>query len=257
MLVKQKGIIIKAVDYGESDRIITILNEHGAKIPIMVRRAKKIKSGFQATTQPFVEALFIFNKFRGMGTLNSLDVIHLNYNMRVDIFTNSYASLCLETIERSMEKDEVNQANYQLLTFAIQRINNGISPQLIANIVMLKCLPRYGVTISLDHCVLSHSTEAKYFSAYSFKFNGVLSDQKRHLDEHALPLSNKTIYITHLLQTLPLTKINELHVHQNIIDEMSSFILLIYKEYIGMYFKSQRLINQLKRTHIETSSNDQ
>lgn len=256
MLVKQKGIIIKAVDYGESDRIITILNEHGAKIPLMVKRAKKIKSGFQATTQPFVEALFIFNKFRGMGTLNSIDVIQLNYNMRIDIYTNSYASLCLETIEQSIENDEVNQNNYQLLSFAIHRINDGISPQLIANIVMLKCLSRYGVTIQLDRCVLSQSTEAKTFTSYSFKYNGVLSEQSRHFDEHALPLSNKTIYITHLLQSLPLSQINELRVHQNIIDEMSNFILLVYKEYVGMYFKSQRLINQLKRTEIDSQSKE-
>lgn len=41
MLVKQKGIIIKTVDYGESDKIITILSESGAKIPLMVKRAKK------------------------------------------------------------------------------------------------------------------------------------------------------------------------------------------------------------------------
>ena len=40
---KTKGIIIKSVDYGESDKIITILNEHGAKIPLMVRRAKNQK----------------------------------------------------------------------------------------------------------------------------------------------------------------------------------------------------------------------
>lgn len=50
MLEKQKGIIIKSVDYGESDKIITILNEHGAKIPLMVRRAKKIKNRF---TSPY------------------------------------------------------------------------------------------------------------------------------------------------------------------------------------------------------------
>ena len=49
MLEKQKGIIIKSVDYGESDKIITILNEHGAKIPIMVRRAKKSKTGSYTT----------------------------------------------------------------------------------------------------------------------------------------------------------------------------------------------------------------
>ncbi|SUK42868.1 DNA recombination and repair protein RecO [Staphylococcus aureus] len=41
--MRQKGIIIKAVDYGESDKIITILNEHGAKVPLMARRAKKLR----------------------------------------------------------------------------------------------------------------------------------------------------------------------------------------------------------------------
>ena len=82
MLMKQKGIIIKSVDYGESDKIITILNEYGAKIPLMARRAKKVKSGLQANTQLFVYGLFIYNKWRGMGTLNSVDVInqHMNSN---------------------------------------------------------------------------------------------------------------------------------------------------------------------------------
>ncbi|UEX91089.1 DNA repair protein RecO [Staphylococcus ratti] len=256
MLLKQNGIIIKAVDYGESDRIITVLNEYGAKIPIMVRRAKKIKSGYQATTQPFVKALFIYNKFRGMGTLNSVDVINLNYDIRMDIFTNSYASLCLEVIERSIENEEVEKGMYQLLNFALDRINEGVSPQLIANIVMLKCLPRYGITLELERCVISHSSDAKTFSAYSFKYNGVISKQMQHHDEHAVPLSNKTLYITNLLQHLTLTQINTLRIHQDIIDEMSMFILMLYKEYVGMFFKSQRLINQLKRTEIDLASND-
>ncbi|KAK57852.1 putative recombination protein O, N-terminal domain protein [Staphylococcus lugdunensis VCU150] len=49
MLMKQKGIIIKSVDYGESDKVITILNEHGAKVPLMVRRAKKSQKWFSSS----------------------------------------------------------------------------------------------------------------------------------------------------------------------------------------------------------------
>lgn len=89
--MKQKGIIIKSVDYGESDKIITILNEYGAKIPLMARRAKKVKSGLQANTQLFVYGLFIYNKWRGMGTLNSVDVINQHYELQLDLFESSYA----------------------------------------------------------------------------------------------------------------------------------------------------------------------
>ncbi|MDN8921233.1 recombination protein O N-terminal domain-containing protein, partial [Staphylococcus aureus] len=57
--MSQKGIIINAVVYGESYKIITILNEHGAKVPHKARRAKKVKTGLQAQTQYIVYGLFI------------------------------------------------------------------------------------------------------------------------------------------------------------------------------------------------------
>ena len=57
-----KGIIIKSVDYGESDKIITILNEYGAKIPLMARRAKKVKSDYKLIHKCLCMAyLFIIN----------------------------------------------------------------------------------------------------------------------------------------------------------------------------------------------------
>ena len=99
-----KGIIIKAVDYGESDKIITILNEHGAKVPLMARRAKKLRRVLQAQTQLFVYGLFIYNQWRGMGTLNSVDVISQHYKLQMDLYVSSYASLAAETIERSMDE---------------------------------------------------------------------------------------------------------------------------------------------------------
>lgn len=247
MLMKQKGIIIKAVDYGESDKIITILNEHGAKIPLMVRRAKKVKSGLQATTQLFVEGLFIYNQWRGMGTLTSLDVIQLNYELRQDIFAHSYASLCVETIDRAMEKDEIVPQMYRLLTFAMHRLQSDVSPQLVANIVMLKCMPRFGFDIDLSKCALTGDTQPAHLSHFSFKYDGIIAQHVAHQDPNALPLSNKTIYLTHVLKDLPLDKIKEIRIQATIVEEMSQLILLLYKEYAGMFFKSQRLINQLNR----------
>lgn len=62
MLIKQKGIIIKTVDYGESDKIITILNEYGAKIPLMVRRAKRSRVVCKLIRNYlFMACLFILN----------------------------------------------------------------------------------------------------------------------------------------------------------------------------------------------------
>ena len=76
-----------------------------------------------------------------MGTLNSVDVINQHYELQLDLFESSYASLCAETIDRSMEENEVSKYNYDLLQFVFSKINEGTPAQLMSVIVLLKiCL---------------------------------------------------------------------------------------------------------------------
>src|SRR5699024_10388062 len=135
MLIKQKGIIIKTVDYSESDKIITILNEYDAKIPLMVRRARKSKSCLPANTPLLIYSLFIYCRWKGMGNLSSVDVIDQNYHLRLDIYESSYARLCTETIDRSIDNDELSQFSYELLHFVLDKIKSGVSAQLMSVIV--------------------------------------------------------------------------------------------------------------------------
>ena len=247
MLIKQKGIIIKTVDYGESDKIITILNEYGAKVPLMVRRAKKSKSGLQANTQLFVYGLFIYSKWKGMGTLSSVDVIDQNYHLRLDIYESSYASLCTETIDRSMETDKISKNSYELLHFVLDKIRQGISAQLMSVVVLLKCMTKFGFNAVFDRCVITQSEDQSKLVGYSFKYDGAISENVAYKDTHAFQLSNKTLYLLDILQKLPINQMSSLSIHETIVDEMSELVILLYKEYAGMYFKSQKLINQLYR----------
>ncbi|ASE59273.1 DNA repair protein RecO [Staphylococcus saprophyticus] len=247
MLIKQKGIIIKTIDYGESDKIITILNEYGAKVPLMVRRAKKSKSGLQANTQLFVYGLFIYSKWKGMGTLSSVDVIDQNYHLRLDIYESSYASLCTETIDRSMETDGISKNSYELLHFVLDKIRQGISAQLMSVVVLLKCMTKFGFNAVFDRCVITQSEDQSKLVGYSFKYDGAISENVAYKDTHAFQLSNKTLYLLDILQKLPINQMSSLSIHETIVDEMSELVILLYKEYAGMYFKSQKLINQLYR----------
>ncbi|WP_251520561.1 MULTISPECIES: DNA repair protein RecO [Staphylococcus] len=247
MLIKQKGIIIKTVDYGESDKIITILNEYGAKVPLMVRRAKKNKQGLQANTQLFVYGLFIYSKWKGMGSLSSVDVIEQNYHLRLDIYESSYASLCTEAIDRSIEYDEISQFSYDLLHFILEKIKSGVSAQLMSVVVLLKCMSRFGFSAIFDHCVVTGNTDQSQLVGYSFKFDGAISQKVIHQDPYAFKISNKTLYLLDILLKLPINQMNSLNIHGDVVDEMSELIILLYKEYAGTYFKSQKLINQLNR----------
>ena len=55
-----------------------------------------------------------------------------NYHLRLDIYESSYASLCTETIDRSIDNDELSQFGYELLHFVIAKIKSGVSAQLMS-----------------------------------------------------------------------------------------------------------------------------
>lgn len=182
-----------------------------------------------------------------MGTLSSIDVIDQNYHLRLDIYESSFASLCAETIDRSLETEEVSQYSYDLLHFVFEKIKEGISAQLMSVVVLLKCMTRFGFNATFDKCVVTQNHDQSKLIAYSFKFDGAISEAVSVQDQHAMILSNKTLYLLDILQKLPINQMSSLSIHDDIVDEMSALVILLYKEYAGMYFKSQKLINQLHR----------
>lgn len=182
-----------------------------------------------------------------MGTLSSVDVINQYYDLRLDIFNSSYATLCVEAIERSMDSDDISPFHYKLLHFVLEKISSGNSAQLMSIIVMLKCMNRFGFTAFFNHSAISGSYDQSQLAAYSFVYDGTILESELYKDPHALRISNKTLYLLDVLQKLPIDKMNQFNISQGILDEMSELLLLIYKEYAGMYFKGQKLINQLKR----------
>ena len=42
-----------------------------------------------------------------------------------------------------------------------------------------------------------------------------------------------------ILQKLPIDKMNHFNINQALLDEMSELMIMLYREYAGMYFKGQ------------------
>ncbi len=114
MIYQQTGMMIRQTSYSESSRIITILTESGEQVPLMARGFNKPKNQFITLRQGYLEALFTYNRFKGMGTLNDVDVTerYKNINGNFDVYT--HASYILEVISRALE-DEVAEPGFYSL----------------------------------------------------------------------------------------------------------------------------------------------
>ncbi|MCU7556871.1 DNA repair protein RecO [Macrococcus capreoli] len=244
MLKKSVGIVIKRVEYGDNHLIITFLNEAGVKVAVMARNARK-STKFGAGLDLFYENLFIFSQFKGMGTLSSVDTIESHYPIRSDIMRLSYAQYIVELIDRGLDDDATNKLVYQLLKFGLDRISIGDNEALIALFVSLKMMPLYGYEPNFKYSAHDGAMDHKDFVAYSFKYNSVITHFGLEEDPHAIRMSNKALYMLYLLDEVPLEKVSGMKISVALVSEMESLVFKMYDEFIGVYLKSRKIIEQL------------
>ncbi|MDQ0876910.1 DNA repair protein RecO [Paenibacillus sp. V4I3] len=65
MLRSVQGIVLRSMDYGEGNKIISLFTPELGKVGVMARGAKKVKSRHAAVTQLFTYGDFVFFTTKG------------------------------------------------------------------------------------------------------------------------------------------------------------------------------------------------
>lgn len=104
MLIKSEGIVLRTTDYGETNKIVTLLTREHGKIGVMARGAKKSNSRLSAISQPFLYGTFLIQSSTGLGTLQQGEMIESMRTIREDLFLTAYAAYMTELLDKGTEE---------------------------------------------------------------------------------------------------------------------------------------------------------
>lgn len=246
MLQKVTGIVIRTVNYGESNKVVTLFTEELGKVAVMARGAKKPGSRLHASSQPFVEAVYIFPASRGLGQLKSSDVVTSYPEIRKDVERMAYAVYLLELVDKTVEDRVPNRSLYRILNDALQALNAGMDPEIITHHFELRILYLLGVAPVLTGCVRCNDvTNPMFFSVTS---GGFLCS--RHQEAGSIQMSERLAKLLYLLSrhdlaefsNVPLTKETRLLLRQLFDAYMDS--------YSGLNLKTKRVLDQMQRLYL-------
>jgi len=151
MLREIEGIIIKETSYGETSKIIDVYTKDGI-IGIMCKGAKALKSPFRATTLKFTYARFIiYYKENKLSLLKSVDIINPLNMIKNDIVLLSYLNYLTELTSQVVK--QTNDDIYEDFIITILKINEGLDPLIMSNILEIKYLDYLGVGLNLNECI--------------------------------------------------------------------------------------------------------
>ena len=173
MLYTVDGLVLFARDYGENDRLITVLTANG-KITAIAKGARSMKSKVKNLTQPFVYGNFEINqKGSALPWIKGGSAHEIFYGLREDVgklFLSSY--VCDVANELSGEGVD-NSVMLRLALNTLYAIMNDLRPlPQIKAVFELRSAALSGYAPDLTHCVSCGAENAE--NTYFDVMNGAL-----------------------------------------------------------------------------------
>lgn len=169
--VVKKAIVFKRINYGEADRIITILSSEGKKITLHAKGVRKVKSKLAGSIEPFgiFEATYLPPKTNSMGTLISARLLYWPKNILKD---SKRITLLYELLKITNQNllDESSPDFFNLLNDLIINLDNeNINLSKVKNWYMANFIRLNGITPNLIKDDLNNNL--KETEVYDFDFD--------------------------------------------------------------------------------------
>lgn len=238
MIKEVEGIIIKETPYGETSKIINVYTKEGI-IGIMCKGAKSLKSPYRATTLKFTYGRFnIYYKENKLSNLVSVDVIDSLSLIKNDIVLLSYLHYLTELTEQVVKQTQENIYNDYLTT--ILKINSGLDPLIMCNILEIKYLDFLGVGLNLSSCTSCGAT-ANILTIDGDRGGYICS--KCYQNEKIV--APKTLELLRKYYYVDIKSISKLKISPQSRQEINNFLNTYYDRYTGLYLKSKNFLNKL------------
>lgn len=242
MIISVEGIVLNVTPYGETSKIINVYTKEYGLIGIIAKGAMTIKSPLRSATNKLSYANFnIYYKKDKLSLLKSVDVIDSFKNIQSDILLISYATYLCELVSGVIKQNNSNKI-YDDLINSLLKIERGLDPLIITNILEVKLLDYLGVGLNLTNCILCGSN--KNIVTLSSEKGGLIC-RDCYTNERIMPL--EVIKILNMYYLVDIKSINKLNIKKEIVEEINNFLSAYYEDYTGLYLKSKDFLKTIQK----------
>lgn len=152
MTVTQKGLVLRSIKYGESDKLVTVLTEEG-KIFFKARGIRSLTSKNAAGCAAFVYSEFELEKRADKCYLRRATPLYSTIRAGAELSSLALASYLAELAEDTARDAETGKAVLRLLMNALYLISKEDRlPDLIKSVFEIRLLAANGLMPSIEGC---------------------------------------------------------------------------------------------------------
>ncbi|MFH2012546.1 MAG: DNA repair protein RecO [Pseudomonadota bacterium] len=212
-LFRTDAIVIRSMDFSESDKIVTFFTRDFGKLRGIAKGAKKSKKRFGNTLELFSHiSLFFFQKENlELARINNCSIIRSHMEIYKDIEKMAYGSYFIELVNELVGEREKNSEIFNLLVDSLSLINDHKLGEEIARIFEIRILSLVGYQPQLDECLkCGHRLSNGEIFWFSPVKGGVVCSKCTSGQVNLSPISPGTLKILLLARDMDFKKIQRL-----------------------------------------------
>jgi len=164
-----EAVVLRHVDYGEADRIVSLLTASDGVQKGFARAARNSRKRFGAALEPFSQVIVHWRTGRGqLWSLQEMELLSSRCGLRSELGRLALASYAVELIELLLEEGESHQQIYQLLCAFLDFIDQGgelASARLLFELRLIYLLGYIPHLLHCSECLRIFSDEPVRFAA--------------------------------------------------------------------------------------------
>lgn len=244
-LKEVQGIIFKRRKYKDTDLIVKIMTKNNGIISLIVKGAMRPKSKLNAATLNFSYGTYvIYTSGHGLSSLRTYKEVKQLDGIYDDLIKNAYTSFILDLIDHAFVEYQPIGKYYDLADFAIHKINEGVDPEIITQIVQMQLLTAFGVQPELRHCLICKKERGVF--DYSIKLGGVICSDHFNDVQSRLYLKPKQTALLRTMGLVPIERLGKISLQSETKLATRKAIDRIYGETIDLNLKTKKFLDEMK-----------
>ena len=250
-LFKTNAIVIRSLNYGESDKIITFFSKDFGKLKGIAKGARRSRKRFQNALGLFSHLRLIFFDKEGMGLVRAeaCDILHSFPKIREDLKKILYGNYYLELVNEMAGEREGNAEAFELLLSSLSNLEELDPQEEQLRIFEIRMLSLFGYRPNMRRCNFCkkdwEDSKEPPGVFFSLERGALICEACSKTRNNLLPISLGTARLVEKISQVEFSKIQRLRFTLQALCESRELLPRFISYQLGKELKSLKALNNI------------
>jgi len=231
-LYKSTGIVVKRMNFGEADRILTIYTRNFGKVKAVAKGVRKVTSRKSGHLELFTISEMVFAAGKSLDVITDSSTVESLPSVRKSLFKTSLAYYVAELVDGFTEEAEKDAHLFDLIFETVVALNKArkiASGALIVRAFEVKMLGYLGYAPTLDKCAGCSATIVAGAGNFSVPDGGLVCPLCSTGKRGTVQLSSDAVKLLRFLRNADYGRISRIRIKNELLLEVEGVLRYFIK----------------------------